>query len=312
MEPGKAAGIIGGNARLIDLTGRRKKSGGNLKTSGCRGVEMHNSKGETREEEAEHVCPGFSWQCVDGLATYECRPEPYDDPHNRFAKYKPVFCSGCARGRQLKAEWEAGEATTRRSHLLRQSNLPLAGLFENLTLESFALTANGTSEWFREVKGWVENWRPDSGKGLVLYGRCGVGKTGLLVTALKELINRHFASVFYITVSDFCDRIGAAWVERKGDEHNLMRVMREASVVFLDEVGTGHLKVNEMIDNTPLGTLFKVLDYRYRQGKPLVLATNCETPQELLEVLGERNFNRVYGICKSLLCDGKNLRGENN
>jgi DNA replication protein DnaC len=135
-----------------------------------------------------------------------------------------------------------------------------------------------------------------------------VGKTGLLAAALKELVNRHFASVFYITVGDFCDHIGEAWVEHKGEKHNLVRVMREAEVLFLDEVGVGHTKVSEMSDSTPLGNLFKVIDGRYRQGKPVLIATNCEAPTDLLEVLGERIFNRLYETCKSLLCVGKNLR----
>ncbi len=270
---------------------------------------MNNSSGEDGEE-AEHVCPGFSWKCVNGMATYEYRPEPYDDPRNRFARYKPVYCSGCNKGRHLKAEWEIGEANNRRNYLLTQSNLPAVGVFKNLTLESFGLTANGTTEWFQEVKSWVENWTPGCGKGLVLYGRCGVGKTGLLAAALKELINRHFISIFYITVGDFCDCIGEAWVEHKGEEHKLIRKMLDVDVLFLDEVGPGHAKVSEMSDNTPLGNLFKVIDGRYRQGKPVLIATNCETPLELLEVLGERNFNRLYETCRGLLCEGNNLRSK--
>jgi hypothetical protein len=73
----------------------------------------------------------------------------------------------------LKAEWETGEANNRRNYLLTQSNLPAAGVFKDLTLASFALTPNGTTEWFQAVKSWVDNWNPDSGKGIVLYGRCG-------------------------------------------------------------------------------------------------------------------------------------------
>jgi hypothetical protein len=96
MEPGKPAGIIMDTADLIGPHDQRKKSARNLKPSGYRGVEMNTSSGENREE-AEHICPGFSWKCLNGLATYEYRPEPYDDPRNRFAKYKPVYCSGCAR-----------------------------------------------------------------------------------------------------------------------------------------------------------------------------------------------------------------------
>lgn len=265
----------------------------------------------TKNEGNEPACPGLNPKCINGLITYECRPEPYDDPQNRFAKYKPVFCSDCQKGKQLKSEWEIKKDKCRREYLLKRSNLPSSGIFENVTLDSFALTTNGTTDWFEEVKRWVENWNPAGSRGLILYGRCGVGKTGLLTTALKELINRLFVCVFYITVADFCNHIGEAWVERTGEDYILINKMRETNVLFLDEVGAGHSKVSEIGGNSPLDNLFKVIDYRYRQGKPILLATNCETPLELMGILGERNFNRVYETCKELLCEGKNLRQKN-
>ncbi len=260
------------------------------------------------QEPDSHDNSDCTWKCADGLVTYAARPEPFDDPLVQFARYKPVYCTGCKRGRELKAEQAVREAVARRSYLLEQSDLPVAGVFVELSLESFARSVNGTAEWFEAVKTWVESWQPGSSRGLTLYGGHGVGKTGLITAALKELIERRCATVFYITITDFSERVGEAWAERNGQEHHLLKKMCETDILFLDEVGAGHASIREYGDITPLGRLFGVIDYRYRHGKPLVLATNCATPAELMAVLGERNFNRIYETCSGLLCDGKNLR----
>ncbi len=279
--------------------------------SACPAVEPDEASAqEDQSKKAEHNCPGVSWKCNNGLENYVIRPEPFDDPQKPFAKYKPVYCTACAKGRRLRAEQEATEATALRSYLLRQSNLPHLGVFEHASLESFERTTNGTTAWFGAVKDWVANLNPGSSQGLVLYGGYGVGKTGLMTAALKELLlTGRVRSVFYITVFDFVVQIGEAWAERAGREHRLFRTMCEAEILFLDEVGTGHTSIKEFGDNTPLGRLFGVLDYRYRQGKPLVVATNCETPHELMEIIGQQNFNRIYETCTGLLCVGQNLRG---
>jgi DNA replication protein DnaC len=306
MKRDKPNGILRVIGKTTDLKEQLKKSNGNLQTSNYREVKPDAAM---QNEDDNYICSGFNPDCINGLITYEYRPAPYDDPQNRFAKYKPVYCSICQKGRQLKDEWETEEANNRRNYLLKQSYLPISSIFNNLTLESYALTPNGTTKWFKEVKRWVENWSLNNEKGLILYGKCGVGKTGLVVAALKELINQHFASVFYITVGDFVERVGEAWTGRKGDDHILFRVMCEADVLFLDEVGTGHPKVNEVGGYTPLGNLFKIIDFRYRYGKPIILATNRETPAELMEALGEKNFNRIFETSIQLLCVGRNLRG---
>ncbi len=297
-----------------ELYGQPPKSATNSQPSDCQAV---SSEEEDRliyyceHETGSRDQPGQLCynKCATGVLNYVYRPEVWSHPATgKMGKFQPVFCDQCAQGRQRKAEWQVSLDATRRSYLLEQCKLPQKGVFEGLTLESFLQTANGNSEWFAQVKTWVDNWQPSVSSGLVLYGPCGVGKTGLLAAALKELVARYFASTFYITVADFCDGIGEAWSTKSGEDHRLVRLMGEVDVLCLDEVGASHGSIREMGDFSPLSRLFRVIDARYRQGKPMLAATNFETPGELMSALGERNYNRLYETCTELLCEGKNLR----
>lgn len=204
----------------------------------------------------------------------------------------------------------ARQAEEKRRHdLLVKSGLPFDGRFKGLTLDTFALTENGQQPWFRAVIQWVRQrtW-PGNQTGLILLGAFGVGKTGLLVAALSELVVTRGITLQYTSVGEFVDGISAAWNRKDNTDIEIYRRMESCGVLFLDDLGAGHGNVREWDDRSPMGKLFERLDKRSRNLLPTVITSNCQNLKELEAVIGERNMSRLSASSNFLLCTGSNLR----
>lgn len=251
-----------------------------------------------------HACQGkvYKWRGPLDLA-------------DKDAGWNEYFCQ-CELGQRLEAEDDARllaeEKRIRGEKLFASSNLPLTGKFEAVSLSSFAQTANGNTAWAGAVTAWVNDWKdyPQTKPktGLVLFGSFGVGKTGLVIAAMRHLLAEYGVSVYYTTVAEFVDTVGRAWRERDGSEYPLFERMERAGVLVLDDMGAGHGSIKDWDDKSPMSKLFERIDKRYREEKPIVITTNCYDPDELEGVIGPRNMNRIADMCRFQLCEGKNLR----
>jgi DNA replication protein DnaC len=250
----------------------------------------------------------------------ECQGKVYKwrgplDLADRDAGWNEYFCE-CGLGQQLQVEDDARllaeEKRIRAEKLLASSNLPLTGKFEAATLTSFRQTLNGSARWVGVVSDWANDWKDypvtKPKTGLVLFGSFGVGKTGLVIAAMRHIIGEYGVSVHYTTVAEFVDNVGKAWRERDGSEYGLFDRMERAGVLVLDDMGAGHGSIKDWDDKSPMSKLFERIDRRYREEKPIVITTNCYDPAELEGVIGPRNMNRIADMCRFELCEGKNLR----
>lgn len=197
----------------------------------------------------------------------------------------------------------------RRHDLLVKSGLPFDGKFKGLTLDTFALTENGQEAWFRAVVQWARqrHW-PGNNRGLALLGSYGIGKTGLLVAAVCELVAERGMTLYYTSVGEFVDNISAAWNRKDNSDIEIYRRMEACGILFLDDLGAGHGNVRDWDDRSPMGKLFERLDKRHRNLLPTVITSNCQNLRELETVIGERNMSRIAGSCEILVCGGRNLR----
>jgi DNA replication protein DnaC len=248
--------------------------------------------------------------------------------------FEPRFCK-CPLGQHQAKKVErnqyhqhlaqqAARAKALHQNRLVQSGLPLAGSgpLGDLTLASYWWQTPGhpnrREPHYREIVRWVGYWpnrwpkaiRRGYPFGLVLAGRYGRGKTGLAVAAGRYLVEKHGLQVYYTVVKDFLRQVSRAWDYHDGSHHALIERMEQADLLILDDLGAGHRSVrsDQEGENSPLAYLYDILDYRYRQARPLLITTNCPDVASLERVVEERNLQRIMDSCRFIEVTGDNLR----
>lgn len=127
-----------------------------------------------------------------------------------------------------------------------------------------------------------------TGHSLVLIGGVGTGKTHLACGILQELMPVHAGR--YFTASDLIDTIRDTWRRNSAlSPSRLMAELASVPLLVIDEVGASYGSEAEQ------NTLFHVIDRRYRERRPMLLAGNVTVP-ELKVLLGDRSFDRLREI----------------
>lgn len=137
----------------------------------------------------------------------------------------------------------------------------------------------------------VAEWLTDNRrKGLLLYGKCGRGKTFMARHVLPLILYR-----FTGLVPQYFDMTYAV---RHTDE-----VLSNA-IIILDDVGTEDKYVEY---GTTRHTFAEIVDAAEKDGKLLIITSNL-TRDELLQRYGERTFDRLVKLVRRVLFTGKSLR----
>lgn len=214
---------------------------------------------------------------------------------------------------------------------------PIGSRFADCTFESFE-PANHSAELAlsacqRLVSGTTE--------GVFLFGPVGTGKTHLLVATAKafaseaspsdeeaviggpsvrELMELSDAvddtsapvleaseldqsrSVEFWTMSDLIAELRA---ECRTDEVSLARRCRNCDLLIIDDLG------QERVTAFSLEEFERIVDWRYRNEKPIAVSTNMELADLTCpEKYGQRAFSRWAGTCEIVKVDGSDYRAE--
>lgn len=226
---------------------------------------------------------------------------------------KPCNCNrGRMWGEQQAQEANNAEVKRVRQDILNGSGLPTRGLYEDLTLETYLHSKNGSAKWFLEFNDWVKTeWLSGPKKeGALFLGNYGVGKTGVAIGFGREVIDKLGVKVLYLNVADFVETIGRAWVAKDGSDYQLVDRMKNRELLILNDLGAGHGTAKDWDDKSPMQHLFNILEYRNTMQYPYVITSNCQGPVHLKEIVGERNLNRILQACKVFNCTGANLRNK--
>jgi len=143
------------------------------------------------------------------------------------------------------------------------------------------------AQWI-ETYNLVAEWLHDNeGKGLLLYGDCGRGKSILSRYIIPAILLKYHGKV--VNVYDITD------MNKSIDE-----VLGE-KIVSLDDIGTEG--ESNVYGNKRLA-FSEIVDEAEKKGKLLIISTNL-TGEQISAKYGERIFDRLGKITKRVLFTGK-------
>jgi DNA replication protein DnaC len=167
------------------------------------------------------------------------------------------------------------------------------------------------------VERFAEEFPIGSENGLLLMGPCGVGKTHLAVAALKNIVLRGHAGLFY-DYRELLKQIQDSYnAESQATEMSVLEPVLKAEILVLDDVGSSKPSP------WALETAGHVLNTRYNEKRVSVLTTNFldadaaqNTPAQaaprvagmrtpavedtLTERVGKRIRSRLYEMCRTI------------
>jgi len=173
---------------------------------------------------------------------------------------------------------------------------------------------------------FVQEFDPREGKGLLLVGGIGTGKTHLAVGILKELIATRGSACLFCDYRELLKQIQNSYNDSvQATELELLRPVFEAEVLALDELGA--VKPSEWVWDT----VSLILNTRYNDNRTTIITTNfpdepaagaamaselsprgsafAATRRETLgDRIGERMRSRLHEMCRIVKMEGPDFR----
>lgn len=145
-------------------------------------------------------------------------------------------------------------------------------------------------EWLPEYDE-VSEWLSDTkGKGLLLAGDVGRGKTNIVLHAVPLIFYHFQKKVVKCTHSN--------------DLHKNLKEFANKLLIAVDEVGTEPIMNNYGEKTEPINVLF---DLAESNCKILLLSTNFNSEQ-IQERYGVRTLDRITRLCKIVKFEGESMR----
>lgn len=152
------------------------------------------------------------------------------------------------------------------------------------------------------VAGFVENF-PElkaQGRGLLIAGPVGAGKSQLVVSLLVELVSRYLVRVKFLTFSELLELFKQSINdESKAVEANSL--FRE-DVIAIDDIGTGRVSDYDM------ERINTFIDKIYRDMSPCLIVTTNLNKKDLAAHIGERIISRLVEMSETIILTGPDRR----
>lgn len=200
---------------------------------------------------------------------------------------------------KCKTERDEREKRTREINALRLECIPDVKLHKFTFANDDGRHPDATARAKQYVEGFDEYFK--NGKGLLIFGNSGFGKTYLAICIANALIDKGKKCL----LADF-PTLSNEWERVYGHKNEFLRDLNANDLLIIDDFGVERKSeaVQEMV--------FKVIDSRLRSGRPMILTTNY-TAEELKapsDRSKERIFSRLYEQSIIIKCIGEDRRKE--
>jgi len=160
-------------------------------------------------------------------------------------------------------------------------------------------------EVLRTIKKYLKNSKDayEDGIGFYLHGPNGVGKTHILMTSFKELIDKRF-TVRVISLTTLIGLFTGSFYNEEKQEQ-LMTVMKRVNFLGIEEIGKqiNSEKSKDMVTHI----LETVIRYRVQCKKPTWFTSNMK-PSAMAEIYNEDIASMLRECSVHLLVDGEDER----
>lgn len=200
-------------------------------------------------------------------------------------------------------------ANLRTERLLAEARIPKR--YEHCDLDSYK-TTNHESQ--KRAKAYVQRFLdryPQIDFGLLFLGTCGVGKTHLAVSLLKQVILEKGDSGLFYDFRDLLREIQGSWNSvSQTSELDVLKPVLDAHVLVLDELGAN--KPTEWVRDT----IAHIINCRYNDKKLTIFTTNyLDNPakageESLTDRVGVRLRSRLFEMCTEIQIGGEDFRKE--
>ena len=202
----------------------------------------------------------------------------------------------------IKKEMEADKEKEKQEELARKKRICFAE--SNMANWTFANDDCKNPKISAGMRRYVDNF-PDfkkQGKGLLLYGTVGTGKTYFAACVANALIEEGYS----VLMTNFARLTNTIQGMYEGKQEYIDS-LNKYSLLIIDDLGAER-KTEYMAE-----MVFHIIDSRYRSGLPFIVTTNlsAEELKQPQDISFSRIYDRVLERCFPVKVEGESRRRQN-
>lgn len=235
-------------------------------------------------------------------------PCPFCDEHSRGWAYQETP-GGATTVKRCRC-WHARRARER----LDRAGIPAK--YQTATFDTFQAYNHSLEHARRVTQHWADSYPiiprragDTAGRGLVLTGPAGIGKTHLVAVLLKQVITQTGCWGLFFTTKDLLRLIRGSYnAETKTTEAQVLDPVLTCELLVLDDLG------EERVTDWVAEMMNTIVNTRYNTCRPIICTTNYadvddpDEPNGLLWRIGFRMQSRLHEMCEFVDLEGASYR----